>query len=320
MSKVSVSLAKLILVPLGFIFFNGFLEFSVAADIAQTPLFLSQSVDPRVMLLMSRDHQLSIKAYTDYSDLNGDGVLDTTYNDAIDYYGYFDNHKCYTYSDSLFEPAGSASGTYSHHCNGSSSQWSGNFLNWATMTRMDIIRKVLYCGFRRTDSTTETVLERTFLPYDTHAFAKVFHTSTTGEMRHYVPYEETTITLCNLTHATGLSRSVDTSAYPPLLRVAKDNGSGTVGWPYWAASEKPECTWGSGIHPSTSKRLSPSGSGNSTDGLFVRIKVCVSGSEEANCKTYPNEHKKPTGLLQKYGEASRPLRFGLITGSYKKNK
>ena len=42
-----------------------------AGVIAQDPLFISAQADPRVMLVASRDHQLFIKAYTDYSDLDG---------------------------------------------------------------------------------------------------------------------------------------------------------------------------------------------------------------------------------------------------------
>lgn len=292
-----------------------------AGTISQVPLFLTTAVDARVLLLLSRDHQLSVKAYTDYTDLSGDGTIDTTYNDAVTYYGYFGNNTCYTYTSNRFEPSAAATGPNSHHC---SSKWSGNFLNWATMTRMDVLRKVLYGGFRRTDTTSETVLERAFLPYDAHAFAKVFSTASEADMLKYTPYSETVLSFCNLTDASGLSRSVDTSANPPLLRVAKDSGTDTVGWPYWSASERPECTWGGqATHPSPSKRLSPSGAGDntSTDGLYVRVKTCVSGYEEASCTSYPGSTvKKPTGLLQTYGMAGRPIRFGLMTGSYKKNK
>ncbi|MGZ8216460.1 pilus assembly protein [Methylomagnum sp.] len=292
-----------------------------AGTISQIPLFLTTAVDARVMLLLSRDHQLSVKAYTDYTDLSGDGTIDTTYNDAVTYYGYFGNNTCYTYTNNRFEPAAAASGTNSHHC---SSKWSGNFLNWATMTRMDVLRKVLYGGFRRSDSTTETVLERALLPFDAHAFAKVFKTATEADMLKYTPYSKTVLSFCNLTDASGVSATVDASANPPLLRVAWDNGPGTTGWPYWSASEKPECTWGGpNTHPATSKRLSPSGAGDnsSTDGLYVRVKACVSGYEEASCASYPGSTvKKPTGLLQTYGMAGRPIQFGLMTGSYKKNK
>jgi hypothetical protein len=66
---------------------------------------------------------------------------------------------------------------------GSSAEWSGNFLNWGSMSRMDAVRKILYGGLRSTDQTpaqapggnpnlAATVLERAYLPTDAHAWAK----------------------------------------------------------------------------------------------------------------------------------------------------
>ena len=40
------------------------------------------------MLDISKDQQLHKKAYNDYSDLDNDGKLETTYKHSIDYYGY----------------------------------------------------------------------------------------------------------------------------------------------------------------------------------------------------------------------------------------
>ena len=88
---------------------------AAAIVIAQKPVFLNPP-DPRVMLVMSRDHELSKKAYNDYSDLDGDGVLETIYTDSIDYYGYFDYKKCYTYASGRFDPVGPAGGANGHHC------------------------------------------------------------------------------------------------------------------------------------------------------------------------------------------------------------
>lgn len=274
--------------------------------ISQVPLFLTQSVEPRVMLLMSNDHQLFIKAYTDYSDLNEDGVIDTTYNDKIDYYGYFDSYKCYEYANSRFEPTGLASGENLHECSGS--EWSGNFLNWASMTRMDVIRKVLYGGYRSTDTDSLTVLERTLIPFDVHAFVKTFKTTSTTQMQKFTPYAQTEISICNLTQGVGDSKNVNTANYPPLLRIAKGS------WPQWAAAEVTQCQWGSGVRPSEgSHKLAE---------LNARVQVCASGMEESNCRVYPNGSKKPVGILQRFskGGGYQPLRFGLMTGSYQKNK
>lgn len=147
------------------------------------PYLAGQRIAPFVMLAVTKERQLFRKAYDDWSDLDGDGVLDTSYKHQIDYYGYFDSYKCYTYNDTnrRFEPQAETSTRY---CTG---QWSGNFLNWATMARIDALRKVLFGGLRSPvrgadggdgqnlsdgDTASVTVLERAFLPNDAHSFAK----------------------------------------------------------------------------------------------------------------------------------------------------
>ncbi|HSC67491.1 MAG TPA: hypothetical protein VLC79_07365, partial [Cellvibrio sp.] len=108
---------------------------------AQTPLFLQAPVRPIMMLNMSKEHQLFFKLYDDYSDITrADGGApddnpDLTYNNNFDYYGYFDSNKCYTYSNSLFSPARFRSASKLCNQDGATGEWSGNFLNWATMTR-----------------------------------------------------------------------------------------------------------------------------------------------------------------------------------------
>lgn len=135
------------------------------------PNIVTSTPRPMIMLNMSKDHQLFYRAYDEFSDLDGDGLPETTYKHSFDYYGYFDSYKCYSYSgtNGRFEPVSVNSNKY---CSGN---WSGNFLNWATMTRMDVVRKVLYGGLRSTDSTSGlTILERANLPSDAHSFAKYY--------------------------------------------------------------------------------------------------------------------------------------------------
>lgn len=276
-----------------------------AVDIAQKPVFLNPP-DPRVMLVMSRDHQLSMKAYNDYSDLNGDGVLDTTYNDDVEYYGYFNPKRCYTYNssgDGRFEPdVAVTSGT--HQC---SSKWSGNFLNWASMTRLDVLRKTLYGGYRYVDNNGtalgDTVLERALLPNDVHAFVKVFSPAGgAADVAKFTPYSNASLSICNVTPAgSGLSGATTTA---PAMQIA--SGS----WPNWAFAEVSQCGTGGTGKPAALAAT-----------LTVRVAVCVPSKEEDNCGTY-GSNKKPTGLLQKYGEsdAAARVRFGLVTGSYTKNK
>lgn len=156
---------------------------STMADFTSAPISLIETaVSPQVLINASQDNQLYYKAYNDYSDLDGDGKPETTYTHSVDYYGYFDNHKCYEYNAALdphntlpidggFVPTKVTTDKY---CGGAN-EWSGNFLNWSSMTRIDAIRKILFGGHRRVDTSTNTILERAFIPPDIHAFAKYYN-------------------------------------------------------------------------------------------------------------------------------------------------
>ncbi|WP_041523972.1 pilus assembly protein [Gilvimarinus agarilyticus] len=301
-----------------------------AINLAQTPLFLAQPVKPIVMLNMSNDHQLYFKAYDDYSDLDGgdvggDAAPETTYKNSYDYYGYFDSEKCYTHSAGVFRPSGPAS---NHYC---TNQWSGNFLNWATMTRMDTVRKILYGGMRSSDSSSETILERAFLPQDAHSFAKYYNGSDVGSLVPGAtsgPADSTAsgVTICNTTDPTTRGSSEDVTA-PPIMRVASGNYS------LWASNERWQCRLsgavGGGDNGKNGNDATKSGiyahssSPSAATDYVVRVEVCDTGniyeSNNENCKGYTGGSIKPTGLLQTYGEDDTIL-FGLITGSYKKNK
>lgn len=179
----------------------------IAIPLADRPLFLNGDVPPRVMINISKDHQLTYKAYNDYSDLDDDGTPETTYKHSIDYYGYFDSYKCYIYSttNNRFEPSRKTADKY---CTGTSGEWAGNFLNWATMTRMDIMRRVLYGGLRQTDTSSLTVLERAYLPTDAHAFAKYYNGSDIAQL--------TPVTTANVNPPTGTSttsRTIGTGSF-----------------------------------------------------------------------------------------------------------
>ncbi|GAB1535998.1 PilC/PilY family type IV pilus protein [Geovibrio sp. ADMFC3] len=147
------------------------------------PPFISAGASPLVMFVMGRDHKLYYEAYNDATDLDGDGIIDIGYTHSIDYYGYFDSYKCYTYSsgDGRFNPSRTTDDKY---CGGSS-EWSGNFLNWMSMSRIDVLRKVLYGGFRRTDTSSLSVLAGTYIPNDAHSWGKEY---AGGDTRQLTPF------------------------------------------------------------------------------------------------------------------------------------
>ncbi len=235
---------------------------AASSDYAATPSQGTTSSPPLVLFALSFDHELFKKAYSDYTDVDGDGLIDTTYKDTIDYYGYFESDWCYTYSSSRFQPSVRATGANGHSCTTSGAPWSGNFLNWVTMSRIDLIRKVLYGGMRVTDTTGLTTLERAEIPYDFHAFSKIY---TGGDVNDFTPYTSS-ITLCNLNQSQNGA---------PLLRVRSSND------PNWAGLNRVRCQ------------------GSSDADYNVRVDVCHSGSTDSGCQTYGSS-KKPVGLIQTY--------------------
>ncbi len=307
------------------------------SDFTNYPILATENaaVPPLVMLNMSNDHQLFYKAYDDWTDVDSDGVVDSTYKHSIDYFGYFDSYKCYDYDSNKFQPVGITADKYCDSVSGAS--WSGNFLNWASMTRMDTVRKILYGGYRSTDTSSATTLERQYLPGDAHSFAK-YYSSTSAEIAKLTPWTVPEITLCSTTYASNGDSEDRTE--PPLIRVAEGN------FALWAANERHQCHWDgnseleSNIFNSTLGATSNNGNDPATTGLSassnnpnwtndrlgdgdyrVRVDVCVSDAllGRENCKQYPDGNLKPIGLLQEYGDNTR-IKFGLMTGSYQYNK
>ena len=126
------------------------------------PPFIASPAPPSVMLMLSVESPMegaanptvtctgkpSSTSYTcSSSGLGG-------YDNAREYYGYFESGKCYTYSGSgatgLFTPSGAAT---NHQCPAGTA-WSGNMLNWSTTLAVDAFRKAFTGGNRTVDTTT----------------------------------------------------------------------------------------------------------------------------------------------------------------------
>jgi type IV pilus assembly protein PilY1 len=168
-----------------------------AAPSAIPPNILATDNKPMVMLSASKDFTMFWKAYTDFDDIDFDGVVDRTFMANFRYYGYFDPVKCYTYSsaNSRFEPSRLADQSdrttingverVKYYCTPGANEWSGNFLNWATMSRIDILRKVLYGGMRSEDTADSTTLELSFVPRNSQAFVKYYNGADLNKLTSY---------------------------------------------------------------------------------------------------------------------------------------
>lgn len=335
-----------------------------STSLAAYPPNISEGVGgPMMMLTASRDHTLFAPIYTDYEDIDGDGTVDYTFKPTFVYYGYFDAKLCYAYATGnpgRFVPAAVADSDNGRlTCPSAQSLWSGNFLNWATMTRLDVVRKTLYGGRRVLDTVDnaggDTTLEMAALGHDAHSFVKYYGGD---DIRDYTPFTfaelgSAGLTLCSRgTNANGQGL--------PELRVAKGNYS------LWATTPGTVCNW-SEAQPDFAfgakaqafyKKYGPPASINAyaeqqahrpnlpsrgADGatyggigpeMAIRVKACASdyiGLGNERCRGYRRTVNnvvqttyKPIGLLQEFGTSERTSQavraeFGLITGSFDDN-
>jgi type IV pilus assembly protein PilY1 len=159
------------------------------------------------------------------------------YTQATQYEGLFDPNLCYDYDSSLgndatppVTPAGGfvpKATAVNHGCTG---RWSGNFLNWATMTGLDEFRYATTGGNRVVDETARTVLERTYISAnggrnddpgqpkscagtnDSAYFKLKCINPTTGQFTQATPYtDNTTFTFDNLAKGIGTTVSWTTT-------------------------------------------------------------------------------------------------------------
>jgi type IV pilus assembly protein PilY1 len=275
---------------------------SVHGQIAQAPLLQAQNIPPLVMLTLGRDEKLYNPAYNDYSDVDGDGIVDVGYKPTIQYFGYFDSFKCYDYDTTAqrFKPS---SVTATKKC---SSKWSGDFLNYITTSRIDALRRVMYGGRRVTDSGTLTVLERSYIPQDAHTWGREYDAAVDLYLiSDYTPLAQPTAGTRHFFANTSLNGSPGN----PLMRVLTSRTERI--W-NWVAKEGPVAD----------SVLDGSGASVAPTDYIVRVEACVAGLLEAECKGYPASLPvvyKPTGVLHDYGE-NRSIAFGLLSGSYQNQR
>lgn len=334
-----------------------------SSSITAYPPNISQGTGgPMMMLTASRDHTLFAPIYTDYEDIDGDGVVDYTFKPTFKYYGYFDPDKCYGYeaghsTGGRFEPKAMVVEYERRSCPSNQFLWSGNFLNWATMTRLDVVRKTLYGGRRIEDTLGDTTLEMAALAHDAHAFVKYY---SGDDIRDYTPFTASGLggqglTLCSR-GSTGDGRG------SPVLRMARGNYS------LWATTPGTVCNWASSdltfafgakaqafyakygplnlstgtadpkAHKTTLPNSTSDGARYGSIGpeLSIRVQACAPISDDLKvgserCGSYQRlesgvsvVRRKPVGLLQEFGTSEQKQQrvraeFGLITGSYDEN-
>jgi type IV pilus assembly protein PilY1 len=284
--------------------------FAVAPPIvglSSTPLYSGGgNVHPNLLLNLSVEFPTVKAAYNNASD----------YNKSIDYIGYFNFKKCYvngttkTYSKNKTGGAitprvagysDMTNGYFSilkdadtnHECGGDS--FSGNFMNWASSSSIDMLRLALTGGDRVTDSSTQTVLQRAFLYsgfYNSGGYfkRKIVSVSTTMSAPIAVtPFDTSTLYVTNCDNKILFSDSNASGSCAPVTRTLPTNTSAD--------------SW---LDITTDRDLGE---------YLVRVQVCDANEKTTRidlCMQYPNGNYKPVGQMQRNQNNVRYGAFGYL--------
>ncbi|MDJ0907064.1 MAG: PilC/PilY family type IV pilus protein, partial [Woeseiaceae bacterium] len=241
------------------------------AEVSQSPLYLGGGDVPGNLLLVPSVEWPTINSTAHIGEYDAD----TTYM------GYFDPKKCYGYSYSETESERHfypISWTVNHLCFGS---WSGNFMNWAATQTVDPFRSVLTGGLRVKDTPTETWLEKA--RHSGQGGASIF-----PDRRLPASGNDAVLVASATPFAANWMRmQIDGRGNRMRFRL-QNNGTGASLTPYNPAEA---------VVTTRAYEVS------------IRVKVCVSGFLEANCRAYPSGGFKPEGLIQQYSD---DIRFGIF--------
>ena len=154
-----------------------------AINLSSDPLFAASSADkPTMALALSVEFPTVGAQYLP----NPAGSSDSSYSNANEYLGYYDAESCYTYNDAptetiasgltpadykRFDRSGPAivltvpnTAQPSQTSRMCTNAFSGNFLNWASNSAIDMLRLALSGGDRYIDTASLTILQRAIVP------------------------------------------------------------------------------------------------------------------------------------------------------------
>jgi type IV pilus assembly protein PilY1 len=231
---------------------------AAATTLSDTPVGSASNVPANLMLALSVEFPTgTVAAYKE-----------TTYTSSTNYLGYFDNTKCYSYdsTNGYFTPNKVAT-----DCTG---YWSGNMLNWATMTALDEFRQALTGGNRLIDTAATTS--------PAAAANTVLVRSNLNSQSNVGNFPDKTLS------GSGIAALVGSAPFASKTSL-------------WIRSYSK----GSTFQVSDNSKFSTSNNGNVAT-FNAQVQVCVAGLLESNCNSshattdYPNAgvYNKPEGLIQ----------------------
>ena len=245
------------------------------------------SLGPNVMLDLSVEFPTAKTAYSVYTSTTTGFVTMNSSNRTTEFIGYFDPNKCYAYlpgASGYFSPVAAVQNTTNRTC--AAGQWSGNVLNFGTMSAIDIFRSTMTGGNRALNITgTKDDYEHG----DTENITTLRRSKATGGNFNSGPDIEINNVLSGMTPQGATNLRFYNTGWGFRLDASFNNGA----------------SW-------------------STQGTFNAIvEVCKQNSAlpkkglETNCKPYTSQDGqriiyKPEGMIQKYGTQMRFGAFGYL--------
>ena len=229
----------------------------------------------------------------------GAQYLDPVYTPQDAYIGYFDAESCYAYvndADAALRRFDRTTAANGRRCGGAG--FSGNFLNWAASSAIDVLRLGLTGGDRIVDTATLTVLQRAMLYNVADGnFAK--KTLSAAEVADAVPAR----LRGDWTGDVVVSNCLDRITF----------GTGNDGNCLASGTSGNSADLGGAVHSHGSAALA-------SDAFFyARVRVCESSPSgeladprASYCARYPAGNFKPVGNLQKYSDRLRVAAFGYL--------
>jgi type IV pilus assembly protein PilY1 len=230
------------------------------------------------------------------------------YMDNMQYVGYFDPLKCYVYNfvpaapaSSYFAPNSAGAGSNGHDCSGTAGQWSGNFMNWAATQTIDPFRWALTGGYRSVDNTSQTILEKAWMPANLGSASSNYPNRGTSS-------QITAGNVLSFTLGGSIAKLTPFSSWSHFdlavfgngnaMVFSGDGATATYQTPVGSAFDLSNLTLANS-HPEHPHRV------------YIRVAVCVPGMLESNCVQYGSNYK-PEGLIQQNANKIRFSAFGYL--------
>lgn len=159
--KLSIKLSVLVLLLSVVFMAGGGANAAIMEDYCIVPPYVAQNVAPNIMIILDNSLSMFSFAYSDGftttataddNDCTNNGSPCTGFATpgaypTYTFYGYFNPDYWYTYAANRFLPSAPKTGSGLTGARAKdATEWDGNFLNWLTMRRVDVIRKVMTGG------------------------------------------------------------------------------------------------------------------------------------------------------------------------------